>query len=126
MNFDQYMKFVNTGVDLSAYGDTHRERLVLAGMGLGGEAGEVCDHAKKVAFHGMKMDRVALVKEMGDVLWYFTLLASLYDITLTEVMEKNVFKLCERHSNRYGEPYKWLGAVRPEEPQIEESNTRKG
>ncbi len=113
MMFERYMQFVDTGVDLSEHGDTYRQRLMLAGMGLSGEAGEVCDHVKKVAFHGDTMSRTALVKEMGDVLWYFTLLASLYGITLDEVMEKNVFKLCERHPNRYGEPFMWLGAEKP-------------
>ncbi len=104
MRFEHYMKFVLAGLDLSAHGDTDRERLMLAGMGLGGEAGEVCDHAKKVAFHGKDMDRDALVKEMGDVLWYFALIASLYDITLEEVMHVNVVKLCDRYSHLHGDP----------------------
>jgi hypothetical protein len=41
-------------------------------------------------------------------------------------MGKNVFKLCERYPNKYGEPHHWLGAVRPGEPQIEEYDLRKG
>lgn len=109
MNFDHYMKFVEAGVSLDP--DTFRERLMLAGMGLGGEAGEVCDHAKKVAFHGSQMDRRALVKELGDVLWYFALMLDTNDITFDEVMEANVYKLCDRYSRKHGDPEDVLAGV---------------
>ena len=104
MTFDHYTKFVLAGVDLSAHGDSYRERLMLAGMGLSGEAGEVCDEAKKVAFHDKDMDRDALIKEMGDVLWYYALMLDTNGITLDEVMEANVYKLCDRYPGRHGSP----------------------
>lgn len=104
MKFEHYQKFVNAGVDLSTHGDTFRERLMLAGMGLAGEAGEVCDEAKKIAFHGKVMDRDKLIKELGDVLWYYALMLHTNDITFDEVMEANVYKLCDRYSRRHGEP----------------------
>lgn len=104
MTFDHYTKFVLAGVILSRHGDTPRERLMLASMGLSGEAGEVCDHAKKVAFHGTEMDRDALIKELGDVLWYYALFLSNEGITLDEVMEANVHKLCDRYSHLHGDP----------------------
>ncbi len=112
MTFEQYMKFVDTGVILDD--DTYRERLILGGLGIVDEGGEVAGLVKKVAFHGQDMDREKLVKELGDVLWYYALMLRTNDITLNEVMEKNVFKLCERYPDQYGEPYKWLGAVRPQ------------
>lgn len=102
MRFGHYQQFVIAGVSLED--DTYRERLMLAGMGLGGEAGEVCDHAKKVAFHGKEMDRDALIKELGDVLWYFSLMLHTNGVTLNEVMETNVFKLCGRYPARHGKP----------------------
>ncbi len=102
MKFEHYKRFVSAGVSHEA--DSYRERLMLAGMGLSGETGEVCDHAKKVAFHGKDMDRNALLLELGDVLWYFALLADLYDITLDEVMRANVIKLCDRHPHKHGAP----------------------
>ena len=103
MKFEHYQRFVDAGLDLSRHGDTYRERLLLAGMGLGGEAGEVCDEAKKVAFHGKSMDREKLVKEMGDVLWYYALMLSTNDITFDEVMEANIFKICDRYPERHGD-----------------------
>ena len=102
MTFDHYQRFVDAGVSLDD--DTYRERLMLAGMGLGGEAGEVCDHAKKVAFHGRDMDRDALVKELGDVLWYFALMLSTNGISFDEVMETNVYKLCDRYPQKHSDP----------------------
>ncbi len=106
MTFEEYTEFVETGVFLNP--DTDRERLMLAGMGLSGEAGEVCDHAKKVAFHGKDMDRKALLKEMGDVLWYYTLMMNVNNLTLEQVMEANVIKLCDRYPKRYGNPEDWF------------------
>ncbi len=102
MSFEHYQRFVDAGVSLD--NDTYRERLMLAGMGLGGEAGEVCDEAKKVAFHGKDMDRDKLVKELGDVLWYFALMLSIHGITIENVMETNVFKLCDRYPHLHSDP----------------------
>lgn len=102
MDFEHYKKFVVRGIVMDP--DTFRERLGLAGIGLAGEAGEVADHVKKVQYHGTAMDRDKLVIEMGDVLWYFALLADLYDITLDELMEINVYKLCNRYGERHGYP----------------------
>lgn len=104
MRFDHYVKFVDAGVDLSRHGDSYRERLMLAGMGLGGEAGEVCDEAKKVAFHGKDMDKDALIKELGDVLWYFALMLHTHGLTLDDIMEANVYKLCDRYPRLHGAP----------------------
>lgn len=72
-----------------------RNRL-MATMGLAGETGEVVDLVKKVEFHGKPLDRAALVKELGDVLWYLTALRLFEGITLDEVMTTNVAKLRAR------------------------------
>ena len=101
MTFDHYIDFVEAGVFMK-HGDTYRERLMLAGMGLAGEAGELCDHAKKTAFHGKEMNRLELVGELGDVLWYLALMLDTHSITLDEVMETNVRKLCDRYPESHG------------------------
>lgn len=102
MDFEHYVRFVSKGVTLSD--DSYRERLMLAGMGLGGEAGETCDHAKKVAFHGKGMDYDKLIEELGDVFWYFALMCSIHGIHLNTVMERNVYKLCNRYPHMHGDP----------------------
>jgi len=102
MKFEHYMKFVQAGVNLKT--NTYRERLILAGMGMAGEAGEICDEAKKVAFHGKDLDRDKLIKEMGDVLWYYTFMLQIHGFTLDGIMEANVFKLCDRYPRWHGDP----------------------
>ena len=120
MTFEQYIEFVEAGVMLNP--DTDRERLMLAGMGLAGETGEmmvaaskVCDRAKKVAFHGKGMDRAELIKEMGDVLWYYTLMLDTNNLTLEQVMEVNVRKLCHRYPDKYGLPSHWIDTTKLED-----------
>ncbi len=109
MDFEQYQKIVLQGVILPE--DTERERLMLAGMGLAGEAGEVCDELKKVAFHGKDMDMDKMIKELGDVLWYFALLLDTKDISLQEVMDANVVKLCARYPHRHGDPVEVIAGI---------------
>lgn len=73
--------------------------LALAGMGLTGEAGEVCDLLKKVVFHGKPLDadvRAKLLLEMGDVLWYLAHAATTLGVTLDDVANANAAKLRAR------------------------------
>jgi NTP pyrophosphatase (non-canonical NTP hydrolase) len=100
--FEEYAEFVDRGVSLAD--DNPRERLLLGALGLAGESGEVVDEIKKHVFHGKVEGEVRdnLVKELGDVLWYYTLLLSTTDITLDEVMEANVVKLTARYPHKHG------------------------
>lgn len=77
---------------------------VYPALGLAGEAGEVADKVKKlIRDHGVfTPDQVAdeqrteLKKELGDVLWYVTQLATEFGFTLSEVAEENIEKLYSR------------------------------
>ena len=71
------------------------------GMGLSGEAGETCDYLKKVVFHGHKLDRDKLCKELGDVLWYVATLATTAGLSLSEIATANVLKLQLRYPNGF-------------------------
>ena len=71
------------------------------GMGLSGEAGEVCDYLKKVVFHGHPLDKQKLVEELGDVLWYIAALATYSGTTLDEIGEANIDKLQRRYPNGF-------------------------
>jgi NTP pyrophosphatase (non-canonical NTP hydrolase) len=72
-------------------------------IGLCGEAGEVAELYKKAIYHGHKMDREKLVKELGDVLWYLSDLASKAGITLQEVANKNIQKLMKRYPDGFSQ-----------------------
>lgn len=68
-------------------------------LSLGEEAGEVQGILKKHWFHGHELDRDALTKELGDVLWYLTALADEFGISLEDIVQANVLKLRKRYPN---------------------------
>jgi len=68
-------------------------------LGLANEVGEVLGKYKKY-LRGDKMVRQdfekALVDELGDVMWYFVRICDMLDVTLYEVMTRNITKLHAR------------------------------
>lgn len=72
-------------------------RLANWGLGLSGEAGEAAELIKKHVFHQHPLDRDALARELGDVLWYVAVLAKEIDASLEDLMEINVLKLQKRY-----------------------------
>lgn len=73
------------------------DELAIIALGLAGEAGEVADYVKKVRAHGKPMNRDALAKELGDVLYYIARAASSLGFALSEVAQANVSKLRARY-----------------------------
>ncbi len=69
-------------------------------MGLDGETGEVVENIKKILRDKNKLidkeTRSELSKELGDVLWYLSQLASELNISLDEIAIKNIGKLQSR------------------------------
>lgn len=79
-------------------------RLLDWSTGLGGEAGEVLDLVKHAVFHNETFDKMALAKELGDVLWYVSAIATTCDIDLGDVAALNRAKLDHRYlSGKYSE-----------------------
>ena len=69
--------------------------VVYPAMGLASEAGEVAGKVKKMMRDG-EHDRLAIAKELGDVLWYVAVLASDLGYTMEEVARMNQNKLTDR------------------------------
>lgn len=100
MNLDKYQKqaaeydLFETTVDLKSPG--FLEKI----LGLAGEAGEAADKVKKIlrdkGGYASEEDRAALVKELGDVLWYVANVARYLGVPLSEVAEGNIEKLSSR------------------------------
>jgi NTP pyrophosphatase (non-canonical NTP hydrolase) len=71
-------------------------------LGLVGEAGEVAEHAKKAIRDdgGAVTDerRAMLSRELGDVLWYVSQLASELGLELDLIARENLEKLFSRQS----------------------------
>lgn len=72
-------------------------RLVISGLGITGEAGEVAELLKKHIGHGHPLDRDKLAKELGDVLWYISDIATACELNLAKIAERNITKLRERY-----------------------------
>ena len=71
--------------------------LLNGALGLTGEAGEVADEIKKYIFHNHDLNRDAICKELGDVMWYIALICTALNISLEYVMSQNINKLMERY-----------------------------
>lgn len=74
-----------------------RGLLLNAVIGLNGEAGEVIDIVKKACFQGHELDRERMIEELGDVSWYLAVCCEALDVSLEEVMERNIDKLMARY-----------------------------
>lgn len=80
--------------------------LAYCALGLTGEAGEVADKIKKLYRDKNLLkskavsleDRISIIKELGDVLWYITATADLLDTDLEEIMDINYKKLMQRRA----------------------------
>lgn len=79
----------------------YNDQLILASLGLAGETGEVIELIKKYVYHAKPIDRDNLVKELGDVRWYFECMLIANDITMEEVENKNIDKLRKRFPNGF-------------------------
>ena len=76
------------------------DNLLYPTLGLCGEAGEVAEKVKKMIRDdgGVLTDarRVALAKELGDVLWYLAQLATEAGLDLSQIASENLAKLLSR------------------------------
>jgi NTP pyrophosphatase (non-canonical NTP hydrolase) len=72
-------------------------------MGLAGETGELIDLVKKIHFKpGYNLGGEGLLDELGDVLFYLSIIAHQCNITLDELSQLNHHKLKEREDNGTG------------------------
>ena len=106
MQFNDYsIKAISTLTDKQShqYGDVDA-RLMSQVLGLSGEVGEVVEKFKKILRDKSGMisedDHAAIIKELGDVLWYVNSISHLLGSSLEEVAQKNNDKLLSRQSRR--------------------------
>lgn len=70
-------------------------------IGLVTEAGELMDAYKKHVMYGQKFDRVNLIEECGDCLWYMVVMLRSIGASLDDAMKANVAKLRKRYPQGY-------------------------
>jgi NTP pyrophosphatase (non-canonical NTP hydrolase) len=96
--------------DIDAYGDftvrmwmgdpagvIDERQLTIMSLGLPGEVGEVIEILKKRLRDGI-FDRENLIKELGDVAYYWARLCRAFDVTPSEVLALNIEKLESRRA----------------------------
>ncbi len=100
MNFLEYqLEAKRTMGGTHDHGDL---RLAVFALGVAGEAGEVADLVKKHLGHGKDMFAGnAIVKEIGDVLWYLAAICEETGLSLSDVATANVAKLRARYPDGF-------------------------
>ncbi len=98
LTLDQYQAFA---ARTSGAGGDGTQRLIIAALGLAGEAGEFANLVKKLTAHGHDVPVEELMEELGDVLWYLAEAATSIESSLGDIGENNVQKL----RNRYPEGF---------------------
>ena len=104
MTFNEYQKLAKL---TAIYPDEYN--VVYPTLGLTGEAGEVAEKVKKYIRDGRELDKTGngyyvddevfikdIKKELGDVLWYLSAIASDLDLSLEDIAQTNVEKLKSR------------------------------
>ena len=85
------------------------QRLLTAAVGLSAEGGEFMEIVKKMVFQGKPWNddnREHLIIELGDAMWYVMQACSALDISLEDVVAKNVDKLKKRYPGGEFDVYK--------------------
>ena len=100
MNLNHYQSLA--GMTSGAGGDGDR-RLIIAALGLAGEAGEFANLVKKLTAHGHDIPLDELSDELGDVLWYLAEAASACGLELNHVATQNVDKLRARYPQGFSQ-----------------------
>jgi len=75
-------------------------RLLTAALGLSAESGEFTEIVKKLVFQGKPLSdetRIHMIKELGDVMWYWTQGCMALGVDPNEVINTNKEKLMARY-----------------------------
>ncbi len=94
MTVNEYQKLAMTTLNPEL---NKKDVLINGVMGLCGESGEAIDIVKKHLAQGHDLDREGLIKELGDIAWYLAETATALDVSLEEVLERNIEKLRKRY-----------------------------
>ena len=96
MDFEEYQK---KSRKTAIYPDLGKN-FVYPTLGLVGEAGEVAEKIKKVIRdkNGIadKETKTEIAKELGDILWYVSQVATVLRLSFQEIAESNIEKLYSR------------------------------
>tara|TARA_R110002020_G_C15879383_1_gene738968 strand:+ start:136 stop:552 length:417 start_codon:yes stop_codon:yes gene_type:complete len=98
------LKLAEKLVRLGRQTDTEWSQLLTASIGMQAESGEFSEIIKKIIFQGKEFnegERFHLMRELGDVLWYWVQGCKALGYTPQQVMEENIKKLESRYPNGF-------------------------
>lgn len=85
---NSYQRWVETTVAPSIKGDVDWAIIAMCS-----EVGEFAQLREKYLRKGTAFDTDSIISELGDILWYVAYIASMKDITLSDMMLYNIEKL---------------------------------
>ena len=91
-------------MELHVHHNAEFSQLLTASIGMQAESGEFSEIIKKIIFQGKffsKQERFHLMRELGDVLWYWVQGCTALGYTPKQVMEENIKKLESRYPNGF-------------------------
>lgn len=81
----------------------HLTQIMVAGMKLSSEAGELNDAIVKHISYGQPLDIENIIEECGDLLWYISVILESCNMTMGECMAMNINKLKIRYPENFTE-----------------------
>ena len=114
VDFNKYQQFVDAvtsdaSTDFVAFSDriveldekgANIERLLTAGVGINAEGGEFLEIIKKMIFQGKPFNadnKEHMIIELGDLMWYVAQACMALEVSLDDVVARNVKKLEKRY-----------------------------
>ena len=94
LSLDEYQSLASRTAGAGGEG---QQRLIIAALGLAGEAGEFANMVKKLTAHGHEISPEILADELGDVMWYVAEAATAIGVSLGQIGDTNVAKLRKRY-----------------------------
>lgn len=96
MDFSEYQKLSR---ETAIYPEAGKN-FIYPALGLAGESGEVAEIIKRIIRDKQGLadeeTKTALIKELGDVLWYLAQLATEFGLSFEEIAATNIEKLRSR------------------------------
>ena len=100
LTLDEYQSLAARTAGAGGAGD---RRIIIAALGLAGEAGEFANMVKKMTAHGHEISPETLADELGDILWYAAEAASAIGLSLGDIAQTNVDKLRKRYPEGFSQ-----------------------
>lgn len=81
------------------------------GLGVAGEAGDLAGCIKKYLFHDNDQ-RAGIRENIGDTMWYLSMICNNLGWDLEEVLAENIAKLKKRYPKGFSKPHARRGGTR--------------